>query len=108
MAFEIHMAVPRLSFLTGAALCPLALAAWIATIAASAGQDPGASQTPSQPGADYASLGPRRQRLIDDWVKRFNTLTRRNLQPAAFYDSEIKLSTKTTFDAITYALERTP
>jgi hypothetical protein len=88
-------------------LCTLALATFIATLAAGAWQDTG-GQGPAQPGADYAGLGPRRQHLIDDWVKRFNTLTRRNLQPAAFYDSEIKLSTKTTFDAITYALERTP
>lgn len=101
------MAVLSLAFRTGAALCLLGPAVLMASIAAS-GQDPGARQGPPQPGADYASLSPRRQRLVDDWVKRFNTFTRRNLQAAAFYDSEIKLSTKTTFDAISYALERTP
>ena len=38
---------------------------------------------------------------------RFNAATKQKLEPGPFYDEYIKLSAKTTFDAITFALERT-
>jgi hypothetical protein len=63
-------------------------------------------ETP-QLGGSYSSLDARRQKLVADWVTRFNAATKQNVEAAAFYDGHVKLSTKTTFDAITYALERT-
>ena len=58
-------------------------------------------------GGSYSSLDTRRQRFVDDWVARFNQVTGQKFEPAAFYDNVIKLSTKTTFEAITHALMRT-
>jgi hypothetical protein len=77
------------------------------TTLTSAQQSTGARQSAPQLGGSYASLDARRQRLINDWVMRFNAVTKRKMQPDFFYDTYVKLSTKTTFDAITYALERT-
>jgi hypothetical protein len=66
-----------------------------------------AQQSSPQFGGNYASLGTRRQRLVDDWVRRFNAATHQSLDAAAFYNDHVKLSTKTTFDAVTDALQRT-
>ncbi len=66
-----------------------------------------AQQASAQLGGSYSSLDARRQKLVGDWVTRFNATTKQNVDPAAFYDGYVKLSTKTTFDAITFALERT-
>jgi len=57
--------------------------------------------------AAYASLDARRQKYIADWVGRFNGLTGLQAQPEPFYDSKVKLSAKTTFDAVTNALMTT-
>ena len=67
-----------------------------------------AQQTPVQFGGDYAGLGPRRQRMIDNWVSRFNGMTGQNVDAATFYDSFVAFSTKSTFDAVTNALMTTP
>jgi hypothetical protein len=89
-------------------LCGLALVVFTADLAVRAAHPSVFGlQSSAQLGGDYASLGARRQRLVDDWVKRFNAATRQKLEPGPFYDNHIKLSTKTTFDAITNALERT-
>jgi hypothetical protein len=89
-------------------LCGLALVVFTADLAVRAAhRSVFGPQSSAQLGGDYASLGARRQRLVDDWVKRFNAATRQTLEPGPFYDTHIKLSTKTTFDAITNALERT-
>jgi len=86
------------------------LAALMASGAAAVrAQDPGRSeQTPAQFGGSYSSLDARRQQLINDWVSRFTAVTGVKVAPEVFYDSRIKLSTKTTFDAITNALMTTP
>ena len=67
-----------------------------------------AQQTPAQFGGSYSSLDARRQKLLDDWVARVTQVTGVKAAPATFYDTRIRLSSKTTFDAITNALETTP
>ena len=62
---------------------------------------------PPQFGGAYADLGARRQRLVGDWVTRFNELTGLKLEAQPFYDTRVKLSAKTTFDAVTNALMTT-
>jgi hypothetical protein len=65
------------------------------------------TQTDPRLGGNYSSLDTRRQRLVNDWVSRFNTVTGQRAQPAAFYDSHVTLSARTTFDAVTNALMTT-
>jgi hypothetical protein len=62
---------------------------------------------PSQFGGSYSALDPRRQHLVDDFVVRFAAITNSKPEPGPFYDEQVVMSSKTTFDAITYALERT-
>jgi hypothetical protein len=64
------------------------------------------TQTPQFGGA-YSGLDKRRQGLINDWVARFVKTTGQPLDPQAFYDDLLSLSSKTTFDAITHALMTT-
>ena len=72
-------------------------------------QDPGRTeQAPVQFGGNYSELDARRQKLVADWVARFNAVTGVKIAPDEFYDTKIKLSSKTTFDAITNALVTTP
>ena len=66
----------------------------------------GAQSAPQPFGGDYASLDARRQQLIADWVGRFNDVTGQKVEPGPFYDSFVRLSTRTTFDAVTNALIR--
>jgi hypothetical protein len=75
--------------------------------ATSTAADAKAQQPPAPFGEVYARLDPRRQRLIDNWVARFNEATRRQAEPAAFYDSIASFSGKTTFEAVTHALMTT-
>lgn len=58
----------------------------------------------SQFGGNYAALHPEQQRLMVDWVARFNEVTTQDVEPGPFYDDLVRLSTKTTFDAVTHAL----
>ncbi len=69
-----------------------------------ASRDTQAQQTPAKLGGAYAVLGARRQQLINDWVERFTRVTGKKVEPAELYDSLLKLSTKTTFEAVTNAL----
>ena len=69
---------------------------------------PAAGQAPARFGGAYSGLDPRRQQLVKDWVARFSEVLGRHLEPGPFYDEQITLSQKTTFDAITYALMVTP
>ena len=55
-------------------------------------------------GGAYADLGERRQKLVDDWIGRFNQSTGQALESQAFYDTYLRLSTKTTFEAVSHAL----
>src|SRR5262245_22277104 len=65
------------------------------------------TQAPARFGAAYVDLDARRQKYIADWVGRFNELTGLKTEPGPFYDSKVKLSAKTTFDAVTNALMTT-
>ena len=69
---------------------------------------PAAGQPPVRFGGAYSGLDARRQQLVKDWVARFSEVIGRPLEPGPFYDEQITLSQKTTFDAITYALMMTP
>ena len=61
----------------------------------------------TQFGGDYAALEPGQKRLMADWVARFNEVTGQNVEAGPFYDDLVRLSTKTTFDAVTHALMTT-
>jgi hypothetical protein len=63
-----------------------------------------AQPPPRQSGGAYAGLGERRQRLVDDWLARLKETTGQSLEPAAFYDEILAVSSKTTFEAVTHAL----
>jgi hypothetical protein len=94
--------IPARVFLCGAALALVSATAGGAVDGAGQGQPP---QAPAQQfGGSYSELGARRQKLIGDWVARFNELTGSKVDPQAFYDTRVRLSTKTTFDAVTNAL----
>jgi hypothetical protein len=84
-----------------------AAAVWALTIAALAIQVAPAQQQPPRFGGAYSDLGPRRQKLIDNWVARFVAATGQQQEPGPFYDEILSLSTKTTFDAVTHALMTT-
>jgi hypothetical protein len=79
----------------------------VLTIAALAIQAASAQQPPPRFGGAYSDLGPRRQKLIDNWVARFVATTGQKLAAGPFYDEVLSLSTKTTFDAVTHALMTT-
>src|SRR5262252_8860048 len=72
---------------------------------------PSHPQTPTQNpesgerevGKSYATLRPEQKRLVDDFVKRYNRVTGRDLVPEHAYD-KARLSVRTTFDAVTHAL----
>jgi hypothetical protein len=93
------------------------VAAALATLAGGNGQALGLplTQTPPAPqastplkfGGAYSGLDPRCQKLVADWVARFNEVTGLKMEPEPFYDTRIKLSAKTTFDAVTNALMTT-
>jgi hypothetical protein len=63
-----------------------------------------AREEPVRFGGSYNAVDARRQRYVDDWVGRFSRATGQQLQPASVYDDALRLSTKTTFEAITHAL----
>ena len=65
------------------------------------------AQAPRRFGGAYTALASGQQRLVADWVSRFNEVTGLESEPGAFYDELVKLSTKTTFDAVTHALMET-
>jgi hypothetical protein len=58
-------------------------------------------------GGSYSTLAPGQTRLIEDWVQSFIEVTGREIDSETFYDEYIRLSTKTTFDAVTHALMMT-
>ena len=67
-----------------------------------------AQQSPQRFGGAYSELDARRQQLVGDWVVRFTKVTGQSLDARSFYDDILRLSTKTTFDAVTHALLTTP
>ena len=54
-------------------------------------------------GKSYAALRPEQKRLIDDFIRHYNATTGSDLVAEQSYDSA-RLSTRTTFDAVTHAL----
>ena len=59
-----------------------------------------AQQPPQRFGGAYSDLDTRRQQLVGDWVARFAKVTGQSLDARSFYDHVLRLSTKTTFDAV--------
>src|SRR5262245_59649241 len=91
-----------------AVTCLLTLGVPLAAWMADQPQSPGVTQAAPRFGGSYSGLDERRQKLVNDWVARFSEVVGHTLAPAAFYDEQLALSQKTTFDAITYALMTTP
>ena len=92
------------------AIAALWLAATLTTVpheVTFAQQGVGTQPEPVQFGGSYSALDARRQHLVDDFVARFGAVTNTKPAPGPFYDEQIAMSSKTTFDAITYALART-
>jgi len=56
-----------------------------------------------QLGRSYAELRPEQVRLIDSFIRSYNTTTGSALVPQQVYDAA-RLSIRTTFDAVTHAL----
>jgi hypothetical protein len=54
-------------------------------------------------GRSYATLRPEQVRLIDDFIRSYNSTTGSDLVPQQVYDNA-RLSIRTTFDAVTHAL----
>ena len=54
-------------------------------------------------GKSYTALRPEQKRLVDDFVRRYNTTTGSKLVSEQAYDNA-RLSVRTTFDAVTHAL----
>src|SRR5271166_2446295 len=54
-------------------------------------------------GKSYAALRPEQRRLVDDFIRNYNTTTRSELIPEQAYDNA-RMSIRTTFDAVTHAL----
>ena len=54
-------------------------------------------------GRSYAELRPEQERLVDEFIRRYNATTGSELVPEQAYDSA-RLSVRTTYDAVTHAL----
>lgn len=67
---------------------------------------PPAVAPPGGVAGKYADLAPQQRRLVDDWTSRFNSIMSKSITPVELYDDMI-LSSKTTFNAVTHALQRT-
>jgi hypothetical protein len=65
------------------------------------------AQQPPQLGGRYASLDARRQRLVDSWIARLSQVAGQPIEPGPFYDTNVRFSAKTTFEAVTHALMTT-
>ena len=65
-----------------------------------------AQQAP-QLGGNYANLDQRRQRLVDSWIARLSEVAGQPIEAAPFYDTRVRFSAKTTFEAVTHALMTT-
>jgi hypothetical protein len=58
-------------------------------------------------GGEYSALNPDQKRLVDDWFRRLGKVLGKPISPEEGYDN-VRLSVRTTFDAVTHALLRTP
>ena len=72
-------------------------------------QKPGNPQVQPEPrsfGGTFNTLQPGQQRLIVEWIRRFNSTSKLNVDAEKAYDAA-RLSMRTTFDAVTHALMNT-
>jgi hypothetical protein len=70
-------------------------------------QAPAEASEPVEFGGTFSELSAEQQQLIDDWVARFRELSGQDVDAEPFYDNYLRLSTRTTFQAVTHALETT-
>lgn len=70
---------------------------------AGASQESESSSEARQFGGEYAALNDRQKALVDDLFARFARITGEKVDPADAYN-RIRLSVRTTFDAVTHAL----
>jgi len=57
-------------------------------------------------GQSYEKLSPSQKQLIDNWYETIGIMLEQNLDPASEYNNT-PLSTRTTFEAVSHALEKT-
>lgn len=57
-------------------------------------------------GQSYSTLRPEQKRLVDDFVRHYDSATESELTPEQAYDGA-RISVRTTFDAVTHALATT-
>ena len=72
-------------------------------------QNPGSQQAQGEPrsfGGTFKTLQSPQQRLMVEWVRRFNSTANQNVDAEKAYDAA-RLSMRTTFDAVTHALMNT-
>jgi len=62
-----------------------------------------AAANPQEFGKSYATLRPEQKKLIDDFIRRYNTTTGSKIVSQEGYDGA-RMSVRTTFDAVTHAL----
>ncbi|HET9270021.1 MAG TPA: hypothetical protein VFO31_17720, partial [Vicinamibacterales bacterium] len=87
------------------AFCLSSVAATGLTVQASrAAPQTAAAQQAPQLGGRYAALDARRQRLVDSWVARLSDVAGQPIEAGPFYDTKVRFSAKTTFEAVTHAL----
>lgn len=58
-------------------------------------------------GGQYSDLRPEQEKLVDDWFARLSKVVKKPISPEEGY-SNVPLSVRTTFEAVTHALLRTP
>jgi len=58
-------------------------------------------------GGQYSDLRPGQEKLVDDWFARFSQVVKKPVTPEEGYNN-LPLSVRTTFEAVTHALLRTP
>jgi hypothetical protein len=72
-------------------------------------QNAGSQQAQAEPrtfGGTFETLQPAQQRLVSEWILRFNSTTKQNVDAEKAYNAA-RLSVRTTFDAVTHALLNT-
>ena len=64
------------------------------------------AQVPMRFGQSYEQLSPSQKHLIDNWYQTIGIMLEQKLDPASEYNNA-PLSTRTTFEAVSHALEKT-
>ena len=79
-------------------------ALWMVAGLAGQGQQQPA-KTPANFGGTYEALNPAQKQLIDEWYADYNKLTGDHADPKEY--NQYSLSTRTTYEAVTHALQTT-